>query len=95
MVDRLRAYRVTASTVVDRETFWIEELLVPGRDHVYAISAVHLRDRREENAAAARAVADGFRVLERPPLLRGGAQKVILGLLLAALIGGIRVLAKG
>jgi hypothetical protein len=61
----------------------------PGRNRTYVLIAVINGDRRSDAAKAGRAIADGFRVLERPKPYGGRvdlAISVLLGLALLVVI---------
>lgn len=94
-VDRIRAVHGSAVAKLNAmQQVTLDQYVVPGRNRSYIINAIAAGEKREQTAEAARAIADGFRVLERPhPLPRVARGAVVTGLI-GALIGVIRVLAK-
>lgn len=93
-VDRVRSFRASMLGEKDRQKVSVETYFVPGRRHSYTINALMLGDRASDTAAAARQVADGFRVLERPLPLGRLPLRIVLGLLMAVLIASAGALAK-
>lgn len=91
VVDRIRSMHGTAVASLSRtQKVSLDQYIIPGDSRAYIITAVALGEKREQTAEAARAVADGFRVLARPPVVQGKAEAILWSVLL----GGLVVIAK-